>query len=133
MKSKEYEINGSLVSSPGISFCKEKIFLSEENNISLKSFKGGADLEIFFKNCKFNNTLEVDCVTNYTEFSQILEEQKLMSDYLNVFDLKLDRKRCCFNDGLYCDPKCDKIGEFFLYNEQNFLFKWVSERVLINI
>jgi hypothetical protein len=110
VKSKEYEINGSLVSSPGISFCKEKIFLNEEKSISLKSFKGGVDLEIFFKNCKFNKTLEVDCVRNYTEFSQILKEQKLMSDYLNVFDLKLDRKRCCFNEGRYCDPKCNTFG-----------------------
>jgi hypothetical protein len=32
-----------------------------------------------------------------------------MSDYLNVFDLKLDRKECCFNSGAYCDPKCNTL------------------------
>ncbi len=110
VKSKQYEINGSFESSPGISFCKEKIFLIEEKNISLKSSIKGADLEIFFKKCEFNNTSEVDCTINFYKFSEILNEQRLMSDYLNIFDLKLDRKMCCFNRGLYCDPKCNTLG-----------------------
>jgi hypothetical protein len=47
---RNYKINGSLESSPGISFCKEKILLNSEKVILLKSSKGGADLELYFNN-----------------------------------------------------------------------------------
>jgi hypothetical protein len=109
---RNYEINGSLESSPGISFCKEKILLNSEKVILLKSSKGGADLELFFNNCKYNDSSEADCGINYSEFSEKLNEQKLMSDYLKVIDLKLDKKFCWFlhkTKKTIRDPKCNNI------------------------
>jgi hypothetical protein len=111
VNSRNYKINESFESFPGISFCKEKILLNSEKVILLKSSKGGTDLELFFNNCKYNDSSEADCAINYSQFSEKLNEQKLMSDYLNVIDLKLDRKFCWFlnqntNQSIR-DPKCN--------------------------
>jgi hypothetical protein len=114
---------------PAISFCTSNTFTNKYESIKL-DYKTYNNFERFFEACK-PNKYKV-CEINYTNYETILNKQTLVSDYLNVIDLRKDNIKCflqrtgtsnndCVEMGLiyshYLDSKCytfmSKLSEKF--------------------
>ncbi len=96
---KELEImNGSVDSFPAISFCKSIDLQTAIKTITLESNDGGKDIERLIKKCDNSNetnSKQIKCKISNSHYFEVLNNQSLLSDYLNVIDLKFD--------GLYGD------------------------------
>jgi hypothetical protein len=82
--------NGNIISFPAISICRSNSFEVESNKITIDSHKRGEDIKRFFNECEYNEM----CRISSQKYITVLNNQTLLSDFLNVIDLKQENVYC---------------------------------------
>jgi hypothetical protein len=86
-------INGNIISFPAISICVSNEFETNTNKTIISSHNGGEGIKRFHIKCQYNKITK-NCEISSEQYLSVLNNQTLLSDYLNVMDLKYDVINC---------------------------------------
>jgi hypothetical protein len=114
----EYYSNGSFKSLPAITYCRPVYIMNDGFRcpyvgfcIPLKSQNDGNDIKKLFKNCKkvmkYGNS--GDCQVAPKIYYESMDNQTLVSNYLNIIDLNDDDIGCRIDDIHECSESTDLI------------------------
>jgi hypothetical protein len=82
--------NGNITLFPVISICRSNSFELESNTITIDFHNRDEDIKRFFNECEYNEM----CRISSQKYITVLNNQTLLSDYLNVIDLKQENVFC---------------------------------------